>query len=62
MTACPPREGRTAAEVLAAAAAAMDAEDQLEAALAAWLSGRPTGVRRPRRRLRAWLRERKGRR
>jgi hypothetical protein len=55
MTACPPREGRTAAEVLAAAAAAMDAEDQLEAALAAWLSGRPCGIRRPRKRLRRFV-------
>jgi hypothetical protein len=62
MTACLPREGRTHAEILAAASSAMDEDDLLRAALAAYLSGRPTGVRRPRRRLRAYLRERRGRR
>jgi hypothetical protein len=51
MTACPPREGRTAAEVLRAAMTAMDADDLLQA----YLRGEPCGVKRPRRFLRRWL-------
>jgi hypothetical protein len=55
-----PHGPRTEAEVLAAAVAEMDAEAALQDAVEAWLAGRPTGLRRPRKTLRRVLHARRG--
>ncbi len=47
---------KTLEQVLARASARMDAEDRDELAYRAWLAGAPTGMRHPRKRLRALLR------
>ena len=56
------REGRTPGEVFTAVREALEAEEaaeerrkQFERARVDWLCGRPTRIRHPRRKLRAWL-------
>jgi hypothetical protein len=64
-----PHGPRTHLEVLAVAAAEMAGEDEaaervvtMQDAVQLWLQGKPTGLKRPRRELRRYIRERKGRR
>ena len=49
------RQPRSLPEILAEASRRMDAEDAMQDAFVAYLDGRPTGIRHPRKRLRACL-------